>query len=376
MFIAGTALEHRGLSHLHNGTPGSPSALGVPADWRWCAIVCQTGRVIDVHAHCVPADLPSVVSANRARLGIEVLGLDPVRLRVAGRRTTPPLLPLLTDLPARLAAMDERSISRQLISPFVDLLGYEMDSVTGARYSRVFNELLAATVAQAPDRLHGLATVPLQSGNRAVLELEHAVTALGLAGVEIGTRLPTGYLDDPALTDFWALAAELRCLVLIHPLSGTSANEPYFLGNLVGNPSETTMAAARLIFSGVLERHPSLRVCLVHGGGFLPYQAGRLERAFQAIGRRRGAQLNTSPLEQLGRLYYDTVLHSPLALRYLIDLVGPKQVLLGSDYPFEMGDPDPAGTLDQVPGLSDIDRTMIGRANAEQLLAAVVSPGP
>jgi aminocarboxymuconate-semialdehyde decarboxylase len=350
---------------------------GCRVDWKEVAIVCQDGRVIDVHAHCVPSELLPILSADGGRFGIEVLGTDPVRLRIAGQRTTPPLHPALTDLPARLAAMDAMGVARQLVSPFIDLTAYELEATTGGRYSRLFNELLAATADRAPQRLRALATVPLQSGELAARELEHALTKLGMVGVEVGARLPSGHLDDPELAQFWAVAETLGCLVLVHPLSGGTAAVPYFLGNLVGNPAETTMAAARLIFGGVLDRFPSVRVCLVHGGGFLPYQSGRLERGFHAIGHSRGARLETSPRELLGRLYYDTVLHSPAMIRTLIDLVGPEQVLLGSDYPFEMGDPDPVATLAQVPGLSEADRKLIQSANADRLLAGLAaSPGP
>jgi aminocarboxymuconate-semialdehyde decarboxylase len=324
----------------------------------------------DVHAHCVPDGLAEALAAAGGPLGLEMLqSADSIRIRIAGSRTTPPLNPLLADLPARLAAMDRMGVARQLVSPFIDLTAYELEPAAGARYSRLFNELLAATVEQAPDRLHALATVPLQSGEPAARELEYAVARLGMVGVEVGARLPAGHLDDPELAPFWAAAESLGCLVLVHPLSGASAADPYFLGNLVGNPAETTMAAARLIFGGVLDRFPSVRICLVHGGGFLPYQSGRLERGFQAIGHSRGARLETSPQELLGRLYYDTVLHSSAMIRTLIDLVGPEQVLLGSDYPFEMGDPDPVGTLDRVPGLADADRARIRSGNADRLLA-------
>jgi len=329
----------------------------------------------DVHAHCVPVNLPAALSAVGSKLGVEVLrSAGSLRIRVLGGATTPPLNPLLMDLPARLSAMDRMGVSRQVISPFIDLTAYELGDSAGMRYARLVNELMAATVDETAGRLLALGTVPLPSGKLAATELQYAVEQLGMVGVEIGTHVHRTQLDDPALDPFWAAAEALACVVLVHPLSGASMDEPYFLGNVIGNPAATTMAVARLMFGGVIERFPSVRLCLAHGGGFLPYQAGRLERAFHAIGRSRGARLTRSPMEILGQLYYDTVLHSPAMIRSLIDLVGADHVMLGSDYPFDMGDPDPIGTLAQVPGLEATQYDSVCSGNLERLLAGIPTP--
>lgn len=306
---------------------------------------------IDVHAHCVPDGLIDALTRDEARIGVEV----------------PPLAPLLSDLPARLEAMDRMGVHRQLISPFIGLTAYHLDAPAGRRYTRLFNELMAATVQKAPDRLSALATVPLQSGWAAAGELLHAITQLGMVGVEIATATPSTSLDDKALAPFWEAADDLGCLVLIHPNAGHRGHEPYFLGNFVGNPAETTMAVARLMFGGILDDYPRIRFCLAHGGGFLPYQLGRLERGYAIYGKKKGARLRSTPRELVRRLYYDTVLHSPDMIRFLIDLVGPKHVLLGSDYPFEMGDSDPLGTLAAIPDLEPSDRDLIAGGNAELL---------
>jgi aminocarboxymuconate-semialdehyde decarboxylase len=145
----------------------------------------------------------------------------------------------------------------------------------------------------------------------------------------------------------------------------------YFLGNLVGNPAESTIAIAHLIFGGVLERHPGLRLCAVHGGGFAPYQVGRWDHAFHRNARGAAAHLTRPPSEWVSMLYYDTVLHSSRSLRMLIDLVGPEQVVMGSDYPFEMGDPDPVGTVAGVPGLTSEQRYLVLSGNLTRLLGAM-----
>jgi aminocarboxymuconate-semialdehyde decarboxylase len=325
--------------------------------------------MIDVHAHGIPDGFRHALADGGAALGVEFIDTgNGTKVSFAGINTSAPLKPELADHDVRLAAMDGAGISVQLVSPFIDLVGYALPGPAGATYSRLVNELMAETVRRHPDRLRALATVPLQDGELAAEELRHAVTVLGMAGVEIGTHTPDGHLDDPQLEPFWAAAAELGCLVLLHPLSGGSAQTPYFLGNLVGNPAETTMAAARLMFGGVLDAYPGLEICLVHGGGFLPYQAGRLEHGFQTLGTTRGAKLRTSPRELLTRFHYDTVLHSGPMLRTLIDLVGAERVLLGTDYPFEMGDADPITTLATIPDLTTADRDLIVRENAERII--------
>jgi aminocarboxymuconate-semialdehyde decarboxylase len=327
---------------------------------------------IDVHAHCVPDGLVSTLAAHGGRYGVEVLRSGSVtRIQFAGT-VTAPLDPELSDLPERIAAMDRMGVRRQLVSPFIDLTGYQLDVAAGRRYCRTFNELMADTVARAPDRLSAFATVPLRSGAAAAEELVHAVTRLGMVGAEIGTDTGSGQLDDHDLELFWAAAAELRCLVLIHPNAAARDRLPYLLSNFVGNPADTTMAAARLMFGGVLDRHPGLRICLVHGGGFLPYQAGRLDRGFAAYGDRYGARSTSAPRELLGRFYYDTVLHSVDMIAHLVGLVGAERVLLGTDYPFEMGDLDPLATLATIPGLGEEGRRLIEHGNVDRLLAASV----
>lgn len=272
--------------------------------------------------------------------------------------------------------MDRMGVDRQLISPYIGLTAYELDPRAGRRYSRLFNELMADTVRRADGRLSALATVPLQSGWAAAGELGHAITQLGMVGVEIGTKTPSGHLDDRALAPFWETANDLHSLVLVHPNAAHSGREPYFLGNFVGNPAETTMAVARLMFGGILDDYPHIRFCVAHGGGFLPYQLGRLERGYTMYRDRKGARLRSSPRQLAARLWYDTVLHSAEMIKVLIDLVGPSQVLLGSDYPFEMGEPDPVSLLGMVPGLDDQDRELIATGNAERLTASTALTNP
>jgi aminocarboxymuconate-semialdehyde decarboxylase len=204
-------------------------------------------------------------------------------------------------------------------------------------------------------------------------ELRYAISELGMVGVEIATTVAGRDLDDPDLEPFWSAAEELACLILLHPcaaLAGRGVNR-HFLENLVGNPAESTIAVGHLVFGGVLERHPNLQICAVHGGGFAPYQIGRWDHAFHRNARGAATNLTRPPSEWVSHLYHDTVLHSTRSLRMLIDLVGARHVLTGSDYPFEMGDPDPLSTIAQVPDLTDEERQLVWSGNVTRILAGM-----
>jgi aminocarboxymuconate-semialdehyde decarboxylase len=329
---------------------------------------------IDVHAHCVPVDAMDALRADGGRYGIEVTEQDGrSAVLIAGRVQTRPMFPALMDLPRRLAAMDAAGVDVQVLSSWIDLTAYALEPAAGARYARMFNEALAATAATAPDRFRTLATVPLQAPERAADELRHAVASLGMVGVEIATTVDGRELDDPELAPFWSVAEELRALVVVHPyasLAGRNVSR-YNLNNLVGNPAETTIAVAHLVHGGVLERHPGLRIVLVHGGGFAPYQMGRWDRGFTSAADGAEANLTRPPSDWLRQMWFDTVLHSPASLRFLVDAVGIGQVVLGSDYPFRMGDPDPVATVQAVPGLAGDDLARVLAGNLTTLLEEV-----
>ena len=190
---------------------------------------------------------------------------------------------------------------------------------------------------------------------------------LGFVGVEI----PAASTRDTSLEPVWAEAERLGAIVLVHPEASTTSDLPYFIGNYVANPAETTAAAAALILSGVLERYPDLAVVLVHGGGFLPFQIGRLAHGSRQYGSRFGASNTMSPRDQLRLFYFDTVLHDPEALAYLIRMVGHDRVVAGTDDPFAMGDLDPAKTIDAMTHLDAEQRADIRRNNAARLLQRV-----
>jgi aminocarboxymuconate-semialdehyde decarboxylase len=191
-----------------------------------------------------------------------------------------------------------------------------------------------------------------------------------MVGVEIATTIADADLDRAGLDPFWEAAEQLGCFVLLHPcnpLPGVDLSR-YFLDNMVGRPAESTIAMAGLLFGGVLERFPGLKICMCHGGGFIPFQIGRMERGFEAASQRTREKISTPPSELFLRLYYDTVLHNPKALGFLVDQVGAERVMMGSDYPFEMGDPEPVKTVESIPGIDDAQREMILGGNFASIL--------
>ncbi|MEX0863957.1 MAG: amidohydrolase family protein [Acidimicrobiia bacterium] len=328
----------------------------------------------DIHAHCIPGPLLDMLRSEGSRLGIELRDDGRGEYAVIGDRVRlQPFNPTLSDLDARIGAMDATGVDVQLLSGWIDLTAYALDGGAGAEYSRRFNEIITAEARRHPNRLTPVGTIPLQDPRLAAEELDYAVRDLGMAGVQIATTVDGTDLDRAGLDPFWEAAEGLGCLVVLHPcdpLSGVDLSRN-FLDNMVGRPAESTIAVAHLLFSGVLERYPGLVICVVHGGGFLPYQLGRMQRGFDAVPRLAAQNISTPPSELARRLYYDTVLHDPAPLAFLVEHVGADHVVMGTDYPFPMGDPTPVDTVNTIPGLSDEQRRLILGGNVARLLEGI-----
>jgi aminocarboxymuconate-semialdehyde decarboxylase len=324
--------------------------------------------VIDLHAHFVPRAFLEAIEKEGAQNGASLRrdGKDPTM--VVGGRPYGPITRHYFETRPRIAEMDKTRVDMQVLSLCPPMV-YWADGDLGPRLARTFNDELAAAVDEEPDRLAGLATVPLQDVAAATAELERAI-GLGLKGVAIGSNVNGKDLDHADFLPFFAKAEALRALVFIHPLDviGVERIRSYYLHNGLGNPFDTAVAAARLTMGGVLDRFPRLQVCLAHAGGALPYLVGRLDRVYKMRPEAR-EKARRRPSAYLRRFHYDTVAHSELALRYLVDLVGNDRVVVGSDYRFDMGCLDPRRTLAAVRELSRKDRAAIlGGKAARKLL--------
>ncbi|KUM75298.1 amidohydrolase family protein [Streptomyces curacoi] len=334
----------------------------------------MTAPTVDVHAHVL---LPEVEEAVAGHPGLaEARGLDARRNGPAALAVNGPMvgarLPALTDVAVRLAAMDTAGVDVQLVSPSPGHYHYWADRQMAGKLCQLANEGTAAHCAKAPDRLHGLGLVPLQHPDLAPALLDHALDQ-GLRGVEISSHAPGRggargvELSDPRLAPFWARAEETGALVFLHPFGCTLDErlDQWYLSNTVGQPTENAVALSHLIFSGVLDRHPGLKLVAAHGGGYLPTHIGRSDHAWRV--RPDARDCAREPSSYLRQLYFDSLVHDPDVLRELIRVVGADRVLLGSDFPFDMGTDDPLGAL-RAAGLPDHDFHAVRGGNAAALL--------
>lgn len=294
--------------------------------------------MIDVHTHFVPPEFVADARAGRAPDAIALERRDDEEWVVHRQGYGYPLSLEFFDLDARLRQMDRLGIDVSILSLTPTLFFYWLEEHAAVDFCMRANESIAAFAARSA-RLHGVATVPLQAPETAAAELRRAVKTLGLRGVQIGTTAGEVPLDDRRFDPLFAAAAELDVPVILHPYYvGPRPNlGDFYLTNLTGNPLETCIAASRLILSGCLDRHPRLKVVLVHAGGFMPYQIGRLDHGFR-VRRETNARISAPPSSYLRRFWYDTVTHASAPLAFLVDLVGSDRVVFGTDLPFDMAD--------------------------------------
>jgi aminocarboxymuconate-semialdehyde decarboxylase len=265
--------------------------------------------------------------------------------------------------------MDRLGIGCQALSPPPVMFCYWADAQAAAAFARMQNENVARVTSSRPSRFVGMATVPLQDCALAVKELRHCRERLGLRAVEIGSCPGGRDFDDPELLPFFEACAALDVAVFVHPASPLVGQERltrYYFPLIVGNPLETALAASKLIYGGVLERLPSLRVCFAHGGGAFPFTLARLDHGWKV--RPEGpAAIPRPPREYARRLYFDSLTLSAANLRFLVEQFGADHVVIGSDYPFDMGSTDPLGAVAEA-GLPAAAREQIEGGTARQFL--------
>ena len=323
--------------------------------------------VVDVHAHVIVPEIARDAAPReqwRPRVwredGAQLVELDGRPIRSAVNE--------FVDVEAIIDREAEAGVDGVVLCPWMPLLFPGTEPAAALERCRIQNDALAEIAAARPGRVATLGAVPLQDPALAAAELESVLDA-GLAGVEVPASVSGAYLGDPRFEPFWEAAASGRALVFIHPTTrgfDAPAFAEHYLWNAVGNPLETTICAAQMTMAGVMERHPDLRVLLAHGGGALPALRGRLRHAhtFQPDAM---ARLGEAPPESIRRFYFDTVTHDAELLRALIDFAGAERVLLGSDYPFDMADPDPVATV-RACGLEAADEAAVMGGNADSLL--------
>ena len=324
---------------------------------------------VDVHAHFFPESYLEVIDDAGAAFGARVDRSNPKGPAIVVRDSrTPPLDASYWDLDRRRKAMNAARVDVHALSLTTPMV-YFADAEVGTRLARAVNDAMVEAHRAFPDRFVGCATLPLQDPARAVAELDRVAALPGIRGVYLGTNVNGGDLSNPAYEPIYARCEAARLPILLHPLNviGAERLKPFYLSNLLGNPFDTAIAAAHLVFGGVLDRHPKLEVCLPHAGGAMPYLEGRLGHGQRV--RPENRNVAKKPFRAyLRRFTYDTISHAPEELAYLIGLVGADRVMLGSDYCFDMGYTRPRDMIERKLRLTKADQARILGATAARLL--------
>jgi aminocarboxymuconate-semialdehyde decarboxylase len=328
---------------------------------------------IDVHAHYLPRSVVDAVDAGRDWHGIrfELDEQGQLVSTTSAMRFALPWPDFRAPVSSRLAEMDALRVDTQIVSLTPTLWRHELEGAHAIDMARDVNDETASMVQANPDRFGGFAFLPLQDAAASVRELERAVRDLGLVGAAVTTNVHGEDWDSPRLFPVLEAAHALGALLFVHPASVRARGQldRYHLRNLIGNPLETTITVASIVFGGVLDRLPGLKLCFAHGGGYAAFAAGRFDHGY-AVRPESRATVAAPPSDYLRTLYFDCLTHSPLALRHLIDLVGIEQVVLGSDFPADMGYRDPVGWLERAPLLDEAEKELIRAGNLERLLGS------
>jgi aminocarboxymuconate-semialdehyde decarboxylase len=323
----------------------------------------------DVHAHVVVPEITREAGGGevwrprvfRDDAGAQVVEMGGKQIRAA--------IAEFVDIDGILAAQDEAGVDRVLLCPWVPLLYYDAGPDEALARARIQNDALAGLVRDNPECVAALGALPLQDPELAARELEELMAGGELRGVEVAASVRGVFLGDDRFEPFWEAAEATGAVVFIHPTTrgfDSPAFQDYYLWNTVANPLETATTAAHMVVAGVMERHPELRVLLAHGGGALLAVRGRMRHA-HGFQPQAASRLRESPEDSIRRFYFDTLTHDNTLLRALIDYVGPDHVLLGSDYPFDMGDAQHADTVRALKLARDVEARILA-GNAERLL--------
>jgi aminocarboxymuconate-semialdehyde decarboxylase len=331
---------------------------GITSDAR--PVTPTRGLVIDVHAHVTPQRFQRAVLAGHMWYG---MGPSDGELDNLKNRWGPP---------QRIEAMDEAGVDVQLVSPTDVFYQYHQEAEVTARIAVECNDEIAEMVRDYPGRFMGLGTLSMQDPRRAMAEADRGIRQLGLKGFMIDDHVNNLTYDHPLFDPFWEAVEELKAFVLIHqyaPTSVTYRTQQYFLPNSIGNLVDRTITFGCLVYGGVMDKYPGLRICLGHGGGYVPYAVDRMDKGWQMWPGSRGRSQGP-PSTYLARFYYDSVTYTERNLRFLVDGVGADRVLFGTDWPAPMVVVDPVRRLETSVVLSDAERTAILTGNTSRLLSA------
>ncbi len=328
-------------------------------------------RSIDLHAHIAPAAAAHLPEGEEWH-GFTRQEINGRHFLVQGdkRQWLHPRYSLTPE--QRIADMDSLGVAVHVLTTWVGLYNYDLPAQQGAAIARECNDYVAELTGAYPQRFAGMATLPMQDVNAAVGELERAVNVLGLKGAQISDHVNNKTLDEPEFTPFWAAAEQLGALIFFHQEGDDTIVAPrdtkgWFIDNSIGNLADRVVTFGALVYGGVLDRFPDLKVCLAHGGGFACFGAGRMDRGWQVRSEAR-AQGADMPSRYLNKVYYDCLTHSEAALRYMIDSAGIDRIFLGSDWPYDMGIDSPVEWVNSLESLTQEEKEAILWKNLERTL--------
>lgn len=329
-------------------------------------------RSIDIHAHLNPQSMWQTFADGKEWYGIKYEEGDPVGFMVHQGRRDPVNSPKVRFTPEeRIKDMDEQGTDVQVVSIHTPLFGYHLEPTLGLQLAREVNDEIASMTQQWPQRFAGLATLPVQDVPTAIRELERAVNDLHLKGAELDSVVNGKNWDEPEFLPLFKAAEAMGAVLFFHPQPNNNILleriQHYGLSNSIGVPLEDALVVATLIFGGILEQCPDLKVCIAHGGGPACFGMGRMDRGWQVRSEAR-THISHPPSTYQRRMYYDCVTMSETALRFLIDTVGADRVVLGSDWPFVRWDPSPVGWVQGLESLTQAEKDKILWQNLEQLL--------
>lgn len=321
--------------------------------------------IIDVHSHAIPKEMLNLYKEQPMRYGLGIPDrTDGEKLILTADGVSFPLYDAFWNIECRLRDMEQRGVNAEVLTPVPNTLPYDLPVDDAIYAAKVLNDGIAAMCREEPEKFIPGAILPMQDVPAACEELERVARKLGVRVIQLNTQVNGRYYDEPEFLPFFAACERLGVLVFFHPLHNNMnyGLNPYYLINLLGNPIDTTISAVRLVLGGIPERYPDCRFLFAHGGGFLPYQQGRIAHGFTVRKETSVVLKNKLPDYYFSQLYYDTVTHSPEALEYLIKKQGADHVMLGSDYPFDMADVrDPLQVLDLTEMNSDMKKKILSQ---------------
>ena len=324
---------------------------------------------IDLHCHVHTPEADAIAKQSKTQAPDPLVRHGSARTALRQRELRQELDAKLTSIEQRLADMDEMGIDVQAISTSPMQYYYRLEPGLAEQTSRVINVRLAEIVEAHPDRFVALATVPMQEPKLAVAELEHCMKKLGFRGMEIGTNVRRQDLSDRCFEPLWKRAEALGAVIFLHPagFTDTSRMKEHFLTNVIGNPLDTTFALSHLVFGGVLERYPKLKFVAAHGGGYLGHYPARMDHAYR-VRPECHDYIKRPPSYYMKKIYYDTMVFGETQLEHLVNLWGADHVVIGTDYPYDMGYYKPVDFVEGTASLSRAQKDQIIGGNAAKLL--------